>query len=207
MGDILCRTRSKLPIFEIMRAYRLCAAISRAWSRSSAQLRSRVTTLALLASLCVPPAVLADSGSTAATTAAGTPDSRPQSSLAYYGILGEVARPGVYQLSTGCTLGQLVSCAGGLTGNANGNARVLRGARLAEQFFVAASEAAVLSPGDLIVAGAGVAAGRDERCPRRPCTRASANWPVESDRPPGRAHFAPRAGVARADCGIPRAIA
>ena len=46
-----------------------------------------------------------------------------------------------------------MSCAGGLTGNANGNARVLRGARLAEQFFVAASEAAVLSPGDLIVAG------------------------------------------------------
>ncbi len=153
MGAILCRTRSKLPIFEIMRAYRLCAAISRAWSRSSAQLRSRVTTLALLGSLCVPPAVLADSGSTAATTAAGTPDSRPQLSLACYGILGEVARPGVYQLSTGCTLGQLVSCAGGLTGNANGNARVLRGARLAEQFFVAASEAAVLSPGDLIVAG------------------------------------------------------
>ncbi len=139
-----------------MRAYRLCAAISRAWSRSSAQLRSRVTTLALLASLCVPPAVLADSGSTATTAAAAavTPDSRPQSSLAYYGILGEVARPGVYQLSTGCTLGQLVNGAGGLTGNANGNARVLRGARLAEQFFVAASESAALSPGDLIVVGA-----------------------------------------------------
>jgi SLBB domain len=145
-----------LPIFEIMRAYRLCAAISRAWSRSSAQLRSRVTTLALLASLCVPPAVLADSGSLATATgnAAATLDSRSRSSLAYYGILGEVARPGVYQLSTGCTLGQLVSGAGGLTGNANGNARVLRGARLAEQFFVAASESAVLSPGDLIVVGA-----------------------------------------------------
>jgi hypothetical protein len=140
-----------------MRAYRLCAAISRAWSRSSAQLRSRVTTLALLASLCVPPAVLADSGSTAATTATPTaavaPDSRPRSSFAYYGILGEVARPGVYQLSTGCTLGQLVIGAGGLIGNANGNARVLRGARQAEQFFVAASESAVLSPGDLIVVG------------------------------------------------------
>jgi SLBB domain len=137
-----------------MRAYRLCAAISRAWSRSPAQLRSRHTTLALLASLCVPPAVLADSGSPATATAAATPDSRPQSSLAYHGILGEVARPGVYQLSTGSTLGQLVSCAGGLTGNANGNARVLRGVRLAEQFFVAASESAVLSPGDLIVIGA-----------------------------------------------------
>ncbi len=139
-----------------MRAYRLCAAISRAWSRSSAQLRSRVTTLAFLASLCVPPAVLADSGSqaTATANAAATPDSRSPSSLAYYGILGEVARPGVYQLSTGCTLGQLVIGAGGLTGNANGNARVFRGARLAEQFFVAASESAVLSPGDLIVVGA-----------------------------------------------------
>ena len=91
--------------------------------------------------------MLADSGSqaTATANAAATPDSRSPSSLAYYGILGEVARPGVYQLSTGCTLGQLVIGAGGLTGNANGNALVFRGARLAEQFFVAASESAVLS--------------------------------------------------------------
>ena len=130
-----------------MRADRLCAA--RAWSRPLARMRLRITTLALVASLCVPPAVLADSPAPAAAT-----DSHPQPAPACYGILGGVARPAVYQLPAGCTLGQLVCAAGGLTDNANGNARVLRGTRLAEQLFVAASEAAVLAPGDMIVIGA-----------------------------------------------------
>ncbi len=140
-----------------MRAYRLCAA--RASSRPPARLRLRTTTLALaarrivlpalVAGLCVPLTALADATAPVAPTAP-----QPQTSLANYGILGAVARPGVYQLPGGCTLGQLVRVAGGMTNNANGNARVLRGTRLAEQLFVAASESAVLAPSDLILVGA-----------------------------------------------------
>jgi hypothetical protein len=48
-------------------------------------------------------------------------------------------------------LGQLVRCAGGITRDADGNARVFRGARLAERRFVASSESAVLYPCDLII--------------------------------------------------------
>jgi len=62
-----------------------------------------------------------------------------------------VASPGVYELPTGCTLGQFVRCAGGITRDADGNARVFRGARLAERLFVASSESAMLYPGDLIL--------------------------------------------------------
>jgi hypothetical protein len=74
----------------------------------------------------------------------------PAARPAYFAILGEVASPGVYELPAECTLGQLVRYAGGITRDADGNARVFRGARLAERLFVASAESAILYPGDLI---------------------------------------------------------
>jgi SLBB domain len=131
--------RSKLPIFEIMRAHRLCAELSRASHRGPRRLGVYVLGLALTVRLCVPSDV---------SRAAGpTPEARP----AYFAVLGEVASPGVYELPTGCTLGQLVRSAGGITRDADGNARVFRGARLAERLFVASSESSMLYPGDLIL--------------------------------------------------------
>src|SRR5580704_7596770 len=122
-----------------MRAYGLCAALSRASDRPPCRLRVYSARLALIAGLCLP--------SDASRAAGPTPAARP----AYFAILGEVASPGVYELPAGCTLGQFVRYAGGVTRDADGNARVFRGARLAERLFVASSEPAILYPGDLIV--------------------------------------------------------
>jgi SLBB domain len=122
-----------------MRAYGLCAVLSRASDRPPRRLRVYSARLALIAGLCLP--------SDASRAAGPTPAARP----AYFAILGEVASPGVYELPAGCTLGQLVRYAGGITRDADGNARVFRGARLAERLFVASSEPAILYSGDLIV--------------------------------------------------------
>jgi hypothetical protein len=122
-----------------MRAYGLCAALSRAFDRPPSRLRVHSVGLALIAGLCLP--------NDASRAAGPTPAARP----AYFAILGEVASPGVYELPAECTLGQLVRYAGGITRDADGNARVFRRARLAERLFVASSEPAILYPGDLIV--------------------------------------------------------
>jgi len=121
-----------------MRAYGLCAAISRASDRPPSRLRVYSVGLALIAGLCLPGD---------ASRGAGPTPARP----AYFAILGEVASPGVYELPADCTLGQLVRYAGGVTRDADGNARVFRRARLAERLFVASSEPAMLYAGDLIV--------------------------------------------------------
>jgi hypothetical protein len=87
---------------------------------------------------------------------------QPQSPVdaACFGILGEVARPGVYELPADCTLGELLRQAGGATPDADGNVRVFRAARLAQQLFVASSAAAKLYPGDLIVIERGTVAAQ-----------------------------------------------
>jgi hypothetical protein len=93
--------------------------------------------------------------------------------VACFGILGEVLRPGVFQLSPGCTFGELVRQAGGVTRFANGNARVFRGARLAQQLFVATSQAQLLCPGDLIV----LERGGTARLPTEPTAKVIAKSP------------------------------
>jgi hypothetical protein len=130
--QIFWGNRSKLPIFEIMRAD---------W------LRECLVFLALGAGLCAPSAVAIASQPQTATTS----NDSATAAHGYFGILGEVACPGVYELPGTCTFGRLVGCAGGVTAEANGNARVLRGERVGQQLFVASSASAVLYPGDLIV--------------------------------------------------------
>jgi hypothetical protein len=90
--------------------------------------------------------------SAAGPISAAAPDG-PQSAThsAYFGILGAVTHPGVYELPADCTFGQLVRHAGGITHQAVGDARVFRGARLAQQLFVTTSDSAILYPDDLIV--------------------------------------------------------
>jgi len=122
-----------------MRAYGLSAALSRASDRPPSRLRVYSAGLALIAGLCLP----SDASRAAGPTLAARP--------AYFAILGEVASPGVYELPADCTLNLLVRHAGGVTRDADGNARVFRRARLAERLFVASSEPAILYPGDLIV--------------------------------------------------------
>jgi hypothetical protein len=82
---------------------------------------------------------------------AATPNGLQSASRGYFGILGEVTCPGVYELPHDCTFGQLLRRAGGVTRDATGNTRVFRGGRVAQQLFVASSDAVALSPGDLIV--------------------------------------------------------
>src|ERR1700693_3945171 len=93
--------------------------------------------------------------------------------VACFGMLGEVVRPGVYQLPTGCTFGDLVRQAGGVTRFANGNARVFRGSRLAQQLFVATSDAQLLCPSDLIV----VERSGTAQLPIEPAAEATAKSP------------------------------
>src|ERR1700733_10429699 len=142
-----------------MRAYRLCAAISRASSRPRFRLRlSLVRCLslvhrfslvhcALVAGLFLPSALAPASE----PMPAATPNGLQSASRGYFGILGEVTCPGVYELPGDCTFGQLLRRAGGVTRDATGNTRVFRGGRVAQQLFVASSDAVALSPGDLIV--------------------------------------------------------
>jgi hypothetical protein len=130
-----------------MRAYRLCAAFSRASSRPRNRLRVSFMLLALVAGLCVPSA-----DSRAAEPVPAASANRPgAASQSYCGIFGEVSRPGVYELTADTTFGQLLRSAGGITPDANGNARVFRGARVAQQLFVVSSDSASLYPGDLIL--------------------------------------------------------
>jgi hypothetical protein len=103
----------------------------------------------------------------------------PADRVACFGILGEVARPGVYQLPSACTFGELVRQAGGVTRNANGNARVFRGARLAQQLFVAASDAQLLRPSDMIV----LERGGTAQSTIEPMAKASAQSPGRSREP------------------------
>jgi hypothetical protein len=112
------------------------------------RLRLFLATLPLVVGLWLPSAVPPASGSTPAVKNEG---SRSAARSAYFGILGEVACPGVYELPADCTFGQLVRCAGGITHDSDGNARVIRGARFAQQLFVASSDSAVLYPGDFVV--------------------------------------------------------
>jgi len=117
-------------------------------------LRECLVILALGGGLCAPSAVAIASQPLAAATShdsATAPSNSAATAHCYFGILGEVARPGVYELPGSCTFGRLVGCAGGVTAEANGNARVLRAGRVAQQLFVASSASAVLYPGDLIV--------------------------------------------------------
>jgi SLBB domain len=131
-----------------MRAYRLSAATSLASSRPTTRRCACALTLALLAAACVPSAVLPAAERFPSATA-----ERPQtaSPTVCIGILGAVRRPGVYRLPVGCTLAELVGCAGGLARDGDGNARVYRGDRLAQQLFVASSASTSLYSGDLIV--------------------------------------------------------
>jgi hypothetical protein len=130
-----------------MRAYRLCVAFSRASSWPRNRLRVSFVLLALVAGLCVPSA-----GSRAAEPMPAAKANRPgAASRTYCGIFGEVSRPGVYELPADRTFEQLLRSAGGITADANGNARVFRGARLAQHLFVASSGSATLYPGDLIL--------------------------------------------------------
>src|SRR5271154_5316884 len=114
-----------------MRAYRLCAVFSRASSRPRIR-RHWSLVWALMAGLCVPSAL----ASASERVPVGTPSSPRPAAHAYFGILGEVVCPGVYELPPGATFGQLVSRAGGITPDANGNSRVFRGGRVAQQLFV-----------------------------------------------------------------------
>src|SRR5579862_8849794 len=131
-----------------MRAYRLSAAFSRSSSRPTTRRCVRALFWAVIAAACVPGAVLP----AAERSPSATPE-RPQTGppAAYFGIVGAVRQPGVYQLPVGCTLAELVGCAGGLTRERDGNARVYRGNRLAQQLFVTPSASTILDPGDLIV--------------------------------------------------------
>ncbi|HET6326890.1 MAG TPA: SLBB domain-containing protein [Planctomycetaceae bacterium] len=103
------------------------------------------------------------------------PSSPRPAAHAYFGILGEVVCPGVYELPPGATFGQLVRRAGGITPDANGNSRVFRGGRVAQQLFVASSHSTILYPGDLIL----VEHGGGKPSPPKPLAAAPATQPTE----------------------------
>ena len=55
----------------------------------------------------------------------------------HIGVIGEAARPGVYQLATGtATMGHVLNRAGGLTRRASGSVRIVRGNRLSHMIYV-----------------------------------------------------------------------
>jgi len=93
------------------------------------------------------------------------PSSAPSGSARaiYFGMMGEVAHPGVYAATANWTLTELIKKAGGITPEANKTVRVFRGGLLAEQVFLGSGEAPSLLPNDLIVVGA---RGSSEQTPR-----------------------------------------
>lgn len=80
---------------------------------------------------------------------------------AYFGLMGEVARPGVYAAPAVWTLADLIKRAGGITPQANKTVRIFRGGLLVEQLFLGSGEPPALLPNDLVVIGA-----RDTSAPR-----------------------------------------
>lgn len=72
-----------------------------------------------------------------------------------YGIMGQVARPGVYELNErSVTLRQLVDYAGGLTKNAQGRVRLIRGGRAGQQTWYTPQSRFELFAGDLVIVDA-----------------------------------------------------
>ena len=71
----------------------------------------------------------------------------------YFGVMGEVARPGTYSARGVWTLAELIKKAGGITPQANKTVRIFRGGVLIEQVFLGIGESPPLSPNDLIVVG------------------------------------------------------
>ncbi|NOX55388.1 MAG: hypothetical protein GXP27_13310 [Planctomycetes bacterium] len=73
----------------------------------------------------------------------------------FFGIMGEVGRPGVYQMSARWpALATLLKAAGGLTARASGNLRIVRDGRIAFITSVGTGAATKLMPGDLVIADA-----------------------------------------------------
>ncbi|MDB5342329.1 MAG: hypothetical protein JWP89_706 [Schlesneria sp.] len=70
----------------------------------------------------------------------------------YAGILGEIAKPGVYRLeATGLSLQNVIRRAGGLTEEASGTIRIVRQDRIVESFFFNPQANIALLAGDLLV--------------------------------------------------------
>ncbi|MBI5758877.1 MAG: SLBB domain-containing protein, partial [Planctomycetales bacterium] len=108
---------------------------------------SRRATLMLLASLMglLPGTLFAQSD---VTTVASEATSRGQ----FFGILGQVAKPGVYELPADRrTLNDLIEAAGGLTANASNNLRIVRRGRSGGQAFFQPRIRFELLPGDVFI--------------------------------------------------------
>jgi hypothetical protein len=70
----------------------------------------------------------------------------------YAGILGEIAKPGVYRLeANGLSLQNVIRRAGGLTDEASGTIRIVRQDRIVESFFFNPQANIALLAGDLLV--------------------------------------------------------
>jgi len=73
----------------------------------------------------------------------------------YFAIMGQVARPGVFEIhSTELTLTQLVQKAGGITKQASGSIRIIRDGRAGIRTFFSESNSLNLLPNDLVVVDA-----------------------------------------------------
>lgn len=71
----------------------------------------------------------------------------------YFGIMGQVARPGVYELTTPePQLLELIRYAGGLTQQATNQLRIVRQGNAGQQAFYDATLNYALAPGDIVVA-------------------------------------------------------
>lgn len=81
--------------------------------------------------------------------------SGPAHELLRFGVMGQIAHPGVYQFSTAAvTLNELVRQAGGLATTASGNIRIIRNGRPVLEAFYSADNTLDLLPGDLVIADA-----------------------------------------------------
>ncbi|HUQ68487.1 MAG TPA: SLBB domain-containing protein [Planctomycetaceae bacterium] len=75
----------------------------------------------------------------------------PQSE-AYFGIVGEIARPGVYSAAAAqVTVQELIQRAGGFSRRGSPAVRIIRGGRSGQSVFVRPDGADVLAPNDLVV--------------------------------------------------------
>lgn len=104
---------------------------------------------ALALGILIPDALVAEDAFSTVDFESAPRSAAPQT--VFLGVMGEVARPGVYAAQTGSTLAQLLKGAGGVTDAANQTVRVFRGGRLAQQMFLSAREPPVLFAGDLVV--------------------------------------------------------
>ena len=127
----------------------------------------------------------------------------PVSAIKFVAIMGQVARPGVYEMRTADPqLTELVQRAGGLAPEASGSIRLIRHARTGQQVFYSPGLSYPLMHGDLLIAEPRLGGPGEAR--RAPIDRGTPSFRRAGRPRPHRWNLPQSSGWACCNCSIGR---